>query len=47
MAICEYRNSDALLFELGDTFLEGFDDALCQVKKAYPDLDVSNIKVED
>ena len=47
MAICEYRNSDALLFELGDTFLEGFDDALCQVKKAYFDLDVSNIKVED
>ena len=47
VAICEYRNSDALLFELGDTFLEGFDDALCQVKKAYPDLDVSNIKVED
>ena len=47
VAIHEYRDSDALLFELGDSFLEGFDDALRQVKKAYPDLDVSNVKVED
>ena len=47
VAICEYRNSDALLFELGDSYLEGFDDALRRIKKAYPDLDVSNIKVED
>ena len=46
-AIHEYRDSDALLFELGDSYLEGFDDAFCQIKKAYPDLDVSNIKVED
>ena len=43
----EYRNSNALLSELGDSFLQGFDDALHQVKKAYPDLDVSNIKMED
>ena len=28
VAIHEYRDSDALLFELGDSFLEGFDDAL-------------------
>ena len=47
MAICEYRDSDALLSELGDSFLQGFEDALRQVKKAYPDLDVSNIKMED
>ena len=47
VAICEYRDSDALLSELGDFYLEGFDDALHQIKKAYPDLDVSNIKVED
>ena len=47
VAIREYRDSDALLSELGDSFLEDFDDALRQVKKAYPDLDVSNIKVED
>ena len=47
MAVYEYRDSDALLSELGDSFLQGFDDALRQVKKAYPDLNVSNIKVED
>ena len=47
VAIREYRNSDALLSELGDSFLQGFDDALHQVQKAYPGLDVSNIKVED
>ena len=46
-AIHEYRDSDALLSELGDSFLQGFDDTLRQVKKAYPDLDVSNLKVED
>ena len=43
----EYCDSDALLSELEDSFLEGFDDALRQVKRAYPDLDVSNIKVEN
>ena len=47
VVIREYRDSDALLSELGDSFLQGFDDTLRQVKKAYPDLDVSNIKVED
>ena len=47
MAVREYCDSNALLSELGDSFLQGFDDALRQVKKAYLDLDVSNIKVED
>ena len=47
VAIREYRDSDALLAELGDSFLQGFEDTLHQVKKAYPDLDVSNIKMED
>ena len=47
VAVREYRDSEALLLELGDSFLQGFDDALRQVKKIYPDLDVSNIKVED
>ena len=27
-AVREYRNSNALLLELGDSFLQGFDDAL-------------------
>ena len=47
MAVREYCDSDALLSELGDSFLQGFEDILRQVKKAYPDLDVSNIKMED
>ena len=47
VAVREYCDSDALLSELGDSFLEGFDDAFPQVKRAYSDLDVSNIKVED
>ena len=47
VAVREYRDSDALISELGDSFLEGFDDAILQVKNAYPDLDVSKIKVED
>ena len=47
VAVREYCDSDALLSELGDSFLQGFDDALRQIKKAYLDLDISNIKVED
>ena len=42
-----YRDSDSLLSELGDSFLQWFDNTLCQDKKAYPNLDVSNINVED
>ena len=47
VAIREYHDFDALLSELEDSYLEGFDDALRQIKKAYPNLDMSNIKVED
>ena len=47
MGVREYCDSDALLSELEDSFLQGFEDALRQVKKAYPNLDVSNIKMED
>ena len=47
VAVHEYRDFDALLSELGDSFLQGFEDALRQVKKTYLDLDVSNIKMED
>ena len=47
VAVREYHDSDALLSELGDSFLQGFEVALRQVKKAYLDLDVSNIKMED
>ena len=47
VAIREYCDFNALLFELGDLFLQGFDDALRQVKKAYLALDVSIIKVDN
>ena len=47
VAIREYRDSNALLSELGDSFLQGFDNVLRQVKKAYPALDVFMIKVDD
>ena len=45
-AVREYRNSDALLLELGSSFLEGFNDALCQVREAHPDLDLSSLKLK-
>ena len=47
VAAREYHDSVALLGELGGSFLQGFDDALRQVKKAYPELDVSMIDVND
>ena len=47
VAVQEYRDSDSLLSELADSFLQGFDDLLRQIKKVYPELDVSMIKVDD
>ena len=47
VVVREYRDSYTLLSELGDSFLQGFDETLHQVKKAYPNLDITNIKVED
>ena len=44
--IHEYRDSDALMAELGGSFAEGFDDCLCQVKASHPDLDLSNINID-
>ena len=46
-AVCEYRDSDALLLELGSSFLEGFDDALRQAQKAHPGLDLSSVELEE
>ena len=43
----EYRDSDTLLSELGSSFLKGFDDALRQVRKALPGLDLSSVKIEE
>ena len=47
VAVREYRDSDTLLGELGGSFLQSFDDALRQVQRAYPKLDVSMINVND
>ena len=49
VVVREYRDSDALLPELGVSYGDGFDDALRQVKTLYPELDVStiNINVQD
>ena len=47
VVVREYHDSDALLAELGDSFLQGFDDALRQFKKAFPTLDVSMINVDN
>ena len=47
VAVQEYCDSNSLLSELADSFLQGFDDSLRQIKKVYPELDVSMIKVDD
>ena len=44
-AILEYRDSDALLLELGVSYNDGFDDALRQAKALYPKLDFSSINI--
>ena len=41
----EYRDSDALISELGVLYNDGFDDALHQVKALYPELDLSSINI--
>ena len=45
-AIREYRDSDALLAELGGSFAEGFSDCLHQVKTSYLNLDLFNINID-
>ena len=44
-AVLEYRDSDALLSELGVLYNDGFDDALRQAKALYPKLDFSSINI--
>ena len=44
-AIQEYRDSDALLTELGVSYNDGFDDALRQAKALYPKLDFSAVNI--
>ena len=44
-AVQEYRDSDALLTELGISYNDGFDDALCQAKALYPKLDFLAVNI--
>ena len=41
----EYRNSDALIAELGVSYNDGFNDALHQVKALYPKLVFSSVNI--
>ena len=41
----EYRDSDTLLTELGVSYNDDFDDALCQAKALYPKLDFSAVNI--
>ena len=43
--VLEYRDSDALLSELGVSYNDGFDDALRQAKALYPKLDFSSVNI--
>ena len=45
-AICEYRDSDTLLKELRTSYADGFDDTVRQAKKAYPDLEFSQLNID-
>ena len=45
VAMLEYRDSNALLSELGVSYNDGFNDALHQVKAQYPELDVSFVNI--
>ena len=44
--IKEYRNSDASLYKLGGSFVDGFDNCLHQVKASFPILDLSQISID-
>ena len=44
-AVQEYRDSDALISELGVCYNDGFDDALRQAKALYPKLDFSSVNI--
>ena len=44
-AVQEYRDSDALLTELGASYTDGFEDALRQAKALYPKSDFSAVDI--
>ena len=44
-AVQEYRDSDALLTELGSSYTDGFEDAFRQAKALYPKFDFSAVDI--
>ena len=44
-AVQDYRDSDALLTELGTSYTDGFEDALRQAKALYPKFDFSAVDI--
>ena len=44
-AVQEYRDSDALLTELGTSYIDGFDDTLRLAKALYPKFDFSAVNI--
>ena len=44
-AVQEYCDSDALLTELGTSYTDGFEDALCQAKALYPKFDFAAVDI--
>ena len=44
-SVQEYRDSDALISELGVSYNDGFDDALRQAKALYPKLNFSSVNI--
>ena len=45
LLVQEYRDSDALLSELGVSYNDGFNDALRQAKALYPKLNFSAVNI--
>ena len=45
-AVRDYRNSDALLKELGGSFANGFDNCFHQVRASFPELDLSHVSID-
>ena len=45
-AIREYRDSNALLVELGGSYADGFDGCLHQVQTSFPGLDLSHVIID-
>ena len=45
-AIKKYCNSDALLYELGGSFADDFNDCLHQAKASFSNLDLSQISID-